>query len=159
MYGWKPQKSTKPDENDTKTLSHHPYVLYHFATTYTNMLCVCQQLLTDVPRFQYATAHPQQPLNFALCICFLLLYLLQHHTLSLELKVCYYCCNCRMATQCCWNFTYMLIALSTHDLLKQQWHYIIQYFLYVFPLFVLYLALELIIVHFTSHDDIFRCIV
>jgi len=27
--------------NDTTTLSHHPYILCHFATTYTNMVCVC----------------------------------------------------------------------------------------------------------------------
>ena len=42
MYRWNPQKSTKPDGNDTTTLSHHPYFLCHFATTYTNMLCVCK---------------------------------------------------------------------------------------------------------------------
>ena len=28
------------DENDTTTLSHHPYILRHFAATYINMLCV-----------------------------------------------------------------------------------------------------------------------
>ena len=27
--------------NDITTLSHHPYILCHFATTYTSMLCVC----------------------------------------------------------------------------------------------------------------------
>ena len=27
--------------NDTTTLSHHPYILCHFATTYTKMVCVC----------------------------------------------------------------------------------------------------------------------
>ena len=31
---------TKLDGNDT-TLSHHSYILCHFAATYTNMLCVC----------------------------------------------------------------------------------------------------------------------
>ena len=41
MQGWKPQKPTKLDGNDTTTLSHHPYIC-HFAATYTNMLCVCQ---------------------------------------------------------------------------------------------------------------------
>ena len=37
MQGWNPKKL---DGNDTTTLSHHPYILYHFAATYTNMLCV-----------------------------------------------------------------------------------------------------------------------
>ena len=32
MKGWKSQKPTKLDGNDTTTLSHHPYILYHFAT-------------------------------------------------------------------------------------------------------------------------------
>ena len=40
MQGWKPQKPTKLDGNDTTTLSHHPYILCPFAVTCTNMLCV-----------------------------------------------------------------------------------------------------------------------
>ena len=28
----------KADENDTTTLPYHPYILCHFAATYTNML-------------------------------------------------------------------------------------------------------------------------
>ena len=34
------KKPTKLDGNDTTTLSHHPYILCHFAATYTNMVCV-----------------------------------------------------------------------------------------------------------------------
>ena len=41
MQGWNPQKPIKLDGNDTTTSTHHPYILCHFATTYTNMLCVC----------------------------------------------------------------------------------------------------------------------
>ena len=41
MQRWKPQKTTKLDGNDTTTLSHHPYILCHFTTICTNMLCVC----------------------------------------------------------------------------------------------------------------------
>ena len=33
-------KPTKLDGNDTTTLSHHPYILCHFATGCTNMICV-----------------------------------------------------------------------------------------------------------------------
>ena len=40
MQGWNPKILTKLDGNDTTTLSHHHYFLCHFATTYTNMLCV-----------------------------------------------------------------------------------------------------------------------
>jgi len=40
MSGWNPKKPTKLDGNDTTTLSHHPYVLCHFAAANTNMLCV-----------------------------------------------------------------------------------------------------------------------
>ena len=39
MKGWKPQKPTKLDGNDTTTLSHHPYILCRFATACTNMIC------------------------------------------------------------------------------------------------------------------------
>ena len=39
--GMEPYKTTtKLDGNDTTTLSHHPYILCHFAAAYTNMLCV-----------------------------------------------------------------------------------------------------------------------
>ena len=40
--GMEASKPTKLDGNDTTTLSHHPYmyILCHFATTCTNMLCV-----------------------------------------------------------------------------------------------------------------------
>ena len=41
MKGWNPQKTSKLDGNDSTTLSHHTYILCHFAATYTNMLCVC----------------------------------------------------------------------------------------------------------------------
>ena len=30
-YGWNPQKPAKQDGNNTTTLSHHPYILCHFA--------------------------------------------------------------------------------------------------------------------------------
>ena len=44
---------TKLDGNDTTTLSHHPYILCHFATTYTNMVCMflikyyCEQMVVE----------------------------------------------------------------------------------------------------------------
>ena len=31
MEGWNCQKPAKEDGNDTTTLSHHPYILCHFA--------------------------------------------------------------------------------------------------------------------------------
>ena len=38
--GMEASKPTKLDGNDTTTLSHHPYILCHFATACTNMICV-----------------------------------------------------------------------------------------------------------------------
>ena len=39
-------KPTKLDRNDTTTLSHHPYILRHFATTCINMLLLLIILFT-----------------------------------------------------------------------------------------------------------------
>ena len=39
--GMEASKPTKQDGNDTITVSHHPYILCHLATTYTNMLSLC----------------------------------------------------------------------------------------------------------------------
>ena len=41
MQGWNPQKPTKLDRNDTTTISHHPYILCHFANYALCLLVVC----------------------------------------------------------------------------------------------------------------------
>ena len=41
MYRWKPQKPTKLHENDTTTLSQHPYILCHFATASVHKYDLC----------------------------------------------------------------------------------------------------------------------
>ena len=36
-------KTNPTNGNDTTTLSHHPYILYHFATAYRNLFVSCVQ--------------------------------------------------------------------------------------------------------------------
>ena len=45
MQEWNPQKPTELDGNDTTTLSHHPYILCHFAATYTNIFVSCVRVV------------------------------------------------------------------------------------------------------------------
>ena len=41
MLEWNTQKPTKLDGNDTTAISHHPYILYHFANYALCLLVVC----------------------------------------------------------------------------------------------------------------------
>ena len=82
-------------------------------------------------------------------------------------------CNYRMATQCCWNFTNMLLTTIA---LGHTWPITAACIIYsncivLFTvassflcfhevmLLILYLALEPIIVHFTAHDGTCICMV